>query len=531
MNQEEPIDLIQHSNASALLDRAAKDRLLLENRKRLDQDLLQRRLVFESMPRVVDLQLSNICNMSCTMCYDGANPPPKKLDLQVLERFAQEALPTALSITPFSGSEPLIVTWELTKKLAERFDLELDIITNVQFLDAKKFAELEPHVSSLTFSIDSHMRDIYERIRLRSNPDKVFENLPRAVRLCREHGIEPFANVVLMTENAAWIEETVAFLADQGCSTVRLLAFHTPFGSSQDRSYSDAIVHMSPEWVRWKLEQVWQVAKDKRIQVLFEGLHRQSRDFREAPERFRPDRRGLHGVGQELPFYHPGYCALSVDRVKVSTDAEVHPCCVAEGEDLKLGDLREQGFHDIWNGSNAQDLRRAMLTLDLPELCKHCCHHTANLPSEQRSLPFVDWWHDSHCGGAVPRFEESQLRLDAILPEHLARQSDPPTFRWSRTGTKNDVVHFVVAIAGAWGTANRVFELDGDADHFTMPDADWRALPPNTGLWWFVAALNRTALGEAERTARIRCVVRDEAIPRIQGSTLYARDHLHRKKA
>jgi MoaA/NifB/PqqE/SkfB family radical SAM enzyme len=212
------------------MTRADKDRLLAANRAQLDQDLLQRRLVFSSMPRIVDLQLSNICNMSCTMCYDGSNPAPKRLDASVLERFAKDALPTTLSITPFSGSEPLIVTWDVTKRLAQKYDLELDIITNAQFLDETKFAELEPHVSSLTFSIDSHMRDVYERIRLRSNPNKVFENLTRAIRLCREHGIEPYANVVFMTENAAFLEETVAFLADEGCSTVRLLAFHTPIG-------------------------------------------------------------------------------------------------------------------------------------------------------------------------------------------------------------------------------------------------------------------------------------------------------------
>lgn len=74
---------------------------------------MTQRLVFASMPRVVDMQLSNFCNMSCTMCYDGDNPPLEELDTALVERFAAEVLPTASVVVPFAGSEPLILTWDL----------------------------------------------------------------------------------------------------------------------------------------------------------------------------------------------------------------------------------------------------------------------------------------------------------------------------------------------------------------------------------------------------------------------------------
>lgn len=503
------------------LTRAEKDVLLRENRARLDQDLTSQRLVWQSLPRVVDLQLSNFCNMSCTMCYDGNNPPLQKLDPALVERFAAAVLPTAGVVTPFAGSEPLILTWDLTRQLAERYAVDLELITNAQFLDEAKFRELEPHVSSVTFSIDSHMRDVYERIRLRSKPDKVFENLPRAARLCREHGIEPQANVVFMVENAAFMDETVAFLADQGCTTVRMLAFRMPYGAASERSFSDAVRHMSPEWMEWMLNRVRKVAKEKRIRMVFEGSTREDRDFRPPDLGFRPDRKAKHSLWEELPYYFPGYCTMSVDRVKVASTGKVYPCCVAEGNDLVLGDLNHATFEEVWNGANAQDLRRAMLTNDLPKFCVTCNFATAWIAPEMAQMPFLDWYHDSHCGGTVPRVPAERQTLVVGDPAHMTRTTTPPTFRLQAPAVPVDEFQLAIGIAGTWHTGNRVFTIPGDATEFTLPAEVWNEFPPNVGLWWAVWGLRKQELGTSLRTPLARCLVRHQPIPRIAASTLY----------
>ncbi|MDO8349245.1 MAG: radical SAM protein [Planctomycetota bacterium] len=509
------------SRAAAGIPRASKDELTRGNRARLDQDLVTQRLVWQSMPRVVDLQLSNFCNMSCTMCYDGANPPLEKLDTALVERFAAEVLPTASVVVPFAGSEPLILTWDLTKQLAERYGVELELITNAQFLDEAKFFELEPHVSTLTFSIDSHMLDVYERIRLRSKPKKVFENLPRAARLCREHGIEPQANVVFMVENAPYMDETVAFLADQGCTTVRMLAYHHPRGASADRAFSDAVRHMTPEWLAWMLGKVKKVAAEKRIHVIFEGLTRENSDHRPKDLGLRPDGKGKYATWDELPYYFPGYCVLSVDRIKVSSNGDVHPCCVAGGDDLRLGNLQNATFQEIWNGPTSQDLRRAMLTHDLPGLCRNCNFHTAWIPPELEQMPFVDWYHDVHCGGTIPRVPKERCTLVVDGPAHMARSEASPMFQWQAPAEPVDEYHLVFGIAGTWHKDNKVFTIPGDAIGFRIPDAEWMAMPQNLGLWWCLWAVRKNDLAASGRAATVRCLVRHQTIPRVPGSTLY----------
>src|SRR5262245_22568128 len=144
---------------------------LARGRELREQDFWTGRLEFSSRPLLLHLQLSNFCNMSCIMCWDGNDAPLRKMPDTVLERLEREALPHAVAIEPFVGSEPLIVTWDLALALARRHGLQLDLVTNVQFLDEKKFAELEPHVSYIRFSVDSHIREVYEKIRVRSRPD------------------------------------------------------------------------------------------------------------------------------------------------------------------------------------------------------------------------------------------------------------------------------------------------------------------------------------------------------------------------
>src|SRR5258706_444255 len=160
------------------------------------------------------------------MGYPSGTPPLQKLPEPVLEKLTRDVFPIASVLIPFAGSEPLILTWDLTRRLAQLFGLELDIVTNVQFLDERKFAELEPLVTSIRVSIDSHLRDVYEKIRLKSKPDQVFANLATAARLCAEHQIEVQTNIVFMAENASHIDDTIRALADLGIPTFHVLQYH-----------------------------------------------------------------------------------------------------------------------------------------------------------------------------------------------------------------------------------------------------------------------------------------------------------------
>jgi radical SAM protein with 4Fe4S-binding SPASM domain len=485
------------------------------NRARLENDLWSGSLRFASKPRVVDVQFSNFCNMACTMCYPQGNPPLQKLADPLLEKLAREVFPTASILVPFAGSEPLVFTWDLTRRLAELFGLELDIVTNVQFLDEKKFAELEPLVTSIRFSIDSHLRDVYEKIRRKSKPDVVFRNLATAARLCREHGIEVQTNIVFMAENARHVDGTIAALADLGIPTFHLLQYHH---ADPELAALDPYAQLSACEIEEILARVREVARQKRVRVVFDLQSKEIVDHRPADLKLRENPKNDPWI-ERFRRYFPGYCLQSVNRIKVNADGSVYPCCVADRDQLNLGNLRERDFEAIWNGAEAQDLRRAMVTQDLPPLCQVCSFTRGWMLPPQPWLPFIDTF-----AREALRIEAQAVAVDPALtltgPEHQWRGGGSPTLHWSFAGPDPQAWRLTVAMGGERRDDDPSFEVAGARRDLTLPDAAWLRLRANAGQWWTVFALDDGGR-RVRRANSVRAFVRHADIPRVEGSHLY----------
>ncbi len=480
----------------------------IENRKRLEKDLIEGRLVFESKPFAIDMQISNFCNMSCIMCYDGENPPTKRMPDDLIALVASEILPSVSVLLPFSGSEPLLLGWDSTRKLAEKYGMELDIVTNVQYLDDKMLHEVEPLIGRIFFSIDSHIPEIYEAIRLRSNPKKVFENLPIAAKFFADRDIQVTCNIVLMSNNAAWMPETIAFMADQGIPSVHILSY---LHNLPHQRMLDPKVTFTPEYLDHLKERCISVAKEKKIQLVWDLDGHHFYDFAEK-RTYRPSI-AKDPWERKLKLYQPGYCIQSIYRVKVDNDGRIYPCCVADDGKLALGNLYEKSFEEIWNGPESQDLRRAMLCGDLPELCKNCSFTTTKLGPEAH-LPFVDQVVEEI------GFWPSSAEMEVQGPTHLERITEAPSFTWDPPPSEVD--RFLLAFGmGGEATFMEEFELDGKARQFTIPKERWEAFATNKGYWWGLWAIRNGDHAHSYRSRELRCLIRHEDIPRVKGSTLY----------
>jgi radical SAM protein with 4Fe4S-binding SPASM domain len=485
-----------------------KARLEALNQQRLDADLQYGRLAFESRPRVVEIQLSNFCNMSCTMCYDGENPPTKMLPEPVVEALAAELFPTASVFVPFATSEPLILTWDLTRRLAEHYGVELEITTNVQFLDEKKLAEVEPIVGAIEFSIDSHIREVFDSIRLRARSDKVFRNLPIAARYLRERGVDVSANIVFMTVNAPHVHDTVAFLADAGVPSMHIQKL---FYTKPDSHLNDPVVHFSKDWIARMKARVRKVAEEKKVKVAFDFDGYEVVNHQPKDAWFRP-RKSHETVLEDLRRTYPGYCPQSVYRLKVDNDGNAYPCCVGVGERLKLGNVKEQPFEEIWNGPTNQDLRRGMLTGDVPDLCLKCNFRTGPIPTELRNLPFCEEHNP-----AIEAFPD-QWTIELLDPPHLTRAETMPAIRWKRPEADFDHYELVFSLGGKKPDA--LFHLPKEATSFEGSADLWDHMVPNAAYWWTIWAVNDADRSKSLRAKTIRAVVHHKPIPRVAGSTL-----------
>jgi len=515
----EPTD---RSSRAREVDPEQRLQVELHNRALLERDLLDKRLVFESRPYEAHIQYSNVCNMSCIMCYDGWHPPVKKMPAEILERVREQLAPFLSVVIPYGGSEPLIVTWDQARDTARDFSIEMRLTTNVQFLDAQKFDELKDITEALFLSIDSHIPELFEEIRPGSRPDKVFANLPVAARLAHEHGVECLGQVVFMTKNAATLPQTVAYLANAGVPSVNVLQLLDVNGRS---GLLDPLIHFSAEYVESIKRDCIEVAREKRTRLIWSAGGYERHDFRveKVPPKVGKD--WNFRWEQRMRHHLPGYCINVQNRVQIDADGTITPCAYATDDDLVLGHLAEQDLEQIWNGANARDLRRAMVTWDYPSLCKSCMH--TNKLAPEVFMPFVQ--------SALDALDRPREAMDCVLsvaaPAHMHRAAEPPPFVVEHPA--EEVERWVLALAlGGERREVEVCPLDRidtaeSVVRLAIPDETWSRLRTNLGYWW---ALFAVVAGDERRTLRsreIRCIVRHEDVPRVAGSTLRYPDQGH----
>lgn len=199
-------------------------------------------------PRVFEFELSNSCNLECTMCngyFSSAirknreHLPPFRnhYDNKFVEE-VKEFIPH-LTDAKFLGGEPFLIEiyykiWDEVIRLNK--DMLLHITTNGTILNPKVKKYLEQMRAGIVVSIDSLDKGRYEKIRVNASYDEVIENIawfrdytrrkgtylsfavcpirsnwqdmPGMVRYCNEHDIAIHFNTVWTpeTESLRYLE-------------------------------------------------------------------------------------------------------------------------------------------------------------------------------------------------------------------------------------------------------------------------------------------------------------------------------------
>ena len=484
------------------------------NREILEIELSENRVEFASRPHEAHIQFSNFCNMSCVMCWNGNNPKTQKLSQELVQKVADQLGPHLSLIQPYDGSEPLILTWEETRDLARKYGVLLKITTNAQFLDEAKFNELKDITQTLCLSIDTHVPEIFEKIRLRSNSDKVFRNFVETAQRCKDANLECTVNVVLMMENLPFMPDTLRYFAELGYDDVNLMQM---IDINSDSNFHDPLAHFSDEFLEWVKQDCIAACKESKIRMLWNVGQMEIFDFRESAAAVDPRRKEENHFDWRMRLHFPGFCRNVMNKIRIEADGNVAPCCYATQGQLSLGNLNKQSFEEIWNGTEAKDLRRAMYCGDLPSLCAEC---RINEPMGPRdNLPFV-----SNVMQSQSDFFEGNvdLGLKIISPEHVARVTESPVFKFQSPSRNSDLL---VAIARG-GESDHVdtfrvqanFEEDGTGS-FSIPDELFAKLKTNRGQW--LAVWQAGDDGKAKhRCQKIQCFVSHQPVARIKGSTL-----------
>jgi radical SAM protein with 4Fe4S-binding SPASM domain len=345
--------------------------------------------VWSSRPSWLEFATNNRCNLRCLMCGNPSEPSlgMARADAQSL---LSQVLPHMSLVTPSANSEPLLADLELILAECRRHDVYLDMYSNATLLDGERFRAMADRMYRLHLSFDSHIPEVYERVRVGAHYDQVVHNIREIVQVATERGIPVVFVMVMMTENVPHLPGYVDFIAELGGSRARAqirvqsLDYYSPQCPDLDpqrRYTNDQIAAWLDGAVERAVEHgiIFTVDAD-------EPLHRTVTPAAPIVRGIGPD--VLNRFLETVRRRYPHFCAMAACYLKVDPSGAVFPCCYAPPE-LEMGNVHESSVDDIWNGSAYRRFRRRMATGDYPAPCAKCTMLTRNLGARQ-TAPATD---------------------------------------------------------------------------------------------------------------------------------------------
>lgn len=151
-------------------------------------------------PRILEFELSNTCNLECTMCsgHFSSSIRKNREHLPALENpYTPEFVAQLTEFLPhltdmkFLGGEPFLIDiyYDIWEKIIEiNPKIKVHITTNGTILNNRGKRILEKLNVAIILSIDSLDKETYEGIRVNAKYDRMMENLAFFKALVREKG-------------------------------------------------------------------------------------------------------------------------------------------------------------------------------------------------------------------------------------------------------------------------------------------------------------------------------------------------------
>ena len=334
---------------------------------------------FSSKPSWIEFATNNRCNLACIMCTQSDEKSKDAMPRGEASRLLDVLLHEASLLTPSAGSEPLLGDFDLMLEKCKQHDVHLNIITNGTLLSEKRFREMAERLQMVQFSFDSHIPDIYERIRKNAKFSKTSDNIRGVLKAAAEYEIPIIFVMVLMADNAEHIPGYIDFIADQGGDRARARVRIQP------------LLDISSHYAELRVENRFN--SDQLAQLVNQGLERAkergiiyqtdlepplNNDFYPIS----PFKRNVSGdvivrYLDFIKFKYPHFCHMATHYFKVIPTGEVYPCCRGPVE-LIMGNILETPFEQIWNGKRYRTFRRRMHKRKYPKCCRNCSVLTGN---------------------------------------------------------------------------------------------------------------------------------------------------------
>lgn len=299
-----------------------------------------------SRPVSVNFLITSRCNSKCITCDSWKlTDHSGELTLEDFKRIAGEIREMNVPIVTLGGGEPTLRPdiWEIVRILKDR-GLNVQLTTNALALrETQQEKMYQSGLDRVTVSVDSHLRETYEKIRGVDGVESVLKNI-RSILVSKPKHLFLDTNTVFCKDNADTFLGTLDFLIDMGIPKVNFSAI-TIFGSNYLMTESKEGLADIP------LPQV---------EKIVEGLLHRKRNTTaiSASSMF------IEGI---LEYYkNPAKlvypCFAGYLTIDIFQDGSVHGC----GNLPSFANVKDASLQEIWKSASAQKNRDDMASGKCP---------------------------------------------------------------------------------------------------------------------------------------------------------------------
>lgn len=415
--------------------------------KLLNEDLLwqtvdKRDSYIPNLPPRLTFETSKRCNLACRMCYhfstrfiQGRSTMDQPyMDLRLIEKVAEELFPTLQYYeTTLLGDPFLAPHLDDELRLAGQYNVYMRPTTNGTTVTEKNIAKVNGRMDWLKCSFDSHIRGIYNAIRIGAEYETTVKRLKTFNRLREQMDPVPYfrMGLVLNDMNVDTLADYVAWCHEEmGVDDVEIMGINIDAPHVEPMALFD-----KAERVNRNLDAAIDLALDKKYKLRLDftrmpypGSDRfvcqkrsaelldLQKDFGFLPPRLFDkmsyvirNPRNRHEIGDLGPVWSNNMrrmdrCLEFFNRPFVLDNGNVEGC--GNCDTFLLGNLKVQNFSDIWNGELYMDVRRRMfegkIKEDWYEPCNDCICMGVTYDrgrSDHRSRSFYRIYTSEQAGG------------------------------------------------------------------------------------------------------------------------------------
>lgn len=286
----------------------------------------------DGMPPAIGVELTNHCNLGCPECASGSGlmtRPRGFMDPGLYDKIITELHPYLFHINLYFQGEPMMHP-SLGSFLVSGGNILTTISTNGHFLSPGNCRILAGgRLHKLIISVDGTDQETYSAYRRNGDLVKVMDGIRNISEVRRQTGFPRVLEIQMLVNK----------YNENQADDMRKLA----------RSFN----------ARLKL---------KSMQIINSGNHQ-----RWLPEEERFRRYDQIGGTYRLKRARIRGCARLWLNPVITWDGKVLPCCFDKDARHVMGDLNQESFRDIWNGSRYRLFRRILLTdRNAIEICQNC---------------------------------------------------------------------------------------------------------------------------------------------------------------